>query len=165
VERFGLAAGVLPALKVLAASACLALAVAACGGSGDDRAADRGGGQGETGVATGATMTADEEETAPTETSNGCSEAKAVDLTGDDASTIRITAATFMPDCALVSEGAPLRLVNKSPAAHNFHPFRTDLTVDVDAGATVEQELGLAPGLYDVVCTIHPGMVMGLVVT
>lgn len=140
-------------------TAALALVSVACGsndgvGTTTPGTATGGTATGSTGGTTGATGSA-----------SGCTESNATDLTGDDPFTITTKAVAFKPDCLMVSSAASITIVNKEGLRHNFHPLRTDVTLDFRHMETLEGgPLGLPPGTYDFVCTIHPGMTGTIIV-
>ena len=97
----------------------------------------------------------------------GCTESNAVDLAGDNPFTITVDkssafpggASTFTPDCFKASSSSAISIVNEHSAAHTFTIPNTQVDVPLPAGQTFNGEpLGLAPGTYDFVCTIHPEM-------
>jgi plastocyanin len=65
----------------------------------------------------------------------------------------------FRPDCLATDAGATIALDNTGDAPHTFTVERTDVDVNVDAGASGEADLRTVdPGTYVVTCTFHPQM-------
>ena len=119
--------------------AVLALTVAAC--SSDD------GGEA-TGTETGATT--------------GATGGECVDLTGEGAVfTITISDFAFVPDCFTASAAQGITVVNEDSADHTFTMVGTPIDAPIAAGGTFSGDpiTGVvAPGTYDLLCTIHPTM-------
>jgi plastocyanin len=115
--------------------AVLALALAAC-------SSDEGGGE------TGATA--------------GQTDGDCVDLTGEGAVfTITIADFAFDPSCFTASAAQGISVVNEDDVEHTFTMVGTPVDAPVPAGETFNGEpiTGIvAPGTYDLVCTIHPAM-------
>jgi plastocyanin len=123
--------------------AVLALVGAACS-SGNDT----GGTTGTTGGTTGSTGSA-----------SGCTEANAVDLSGDDPFTVTIQNFAFDPPCFKAASASAITIVNKDDAAHTFTMDGTQVDVTIDGGQTFNGQSGnLAPGSYDFYCKIHSTM-------
>ena len=142
----------------MVATAALALVSVACGSNDGD-------GTDTPGTTNGVTVTGSPSGTTAIGSSSGCTETNATDLTGDDPFTITTKALAFKPDCLMVSSAASITLVNKEGLRHNFHPLRTDVTLDFRHMETFEGgPLGLPPGSYDFVCTIHPSMTGTIIV-
>lgn len=132
--------------------AVLALVGAACS-SGDDNA----GTTGTTGGTTGTTGTTGS--TGSTGSASGCTEANAVDLSGDDPFAVTILNFEFDPPCFKASSASSITIDNKDGTTHTFSIDGTQVDATIDGGQTFNGESpGLAPGSYDFYCKIHPTM-------
>lgn len=110
--------------------AALALTLAACGG-------DEGGGNG----------------------SDGGSPTDCVDLSADDPFTVRMVDNAFEPSCFTARSEATITVINEGALPHTFTIEGTQVDVTVQPGDTFNGEsAGLAPGNYDLMCTLHPEM-------
>ena len=124
--------------------AVLALVGAACSG-GDDNA----------GTTTGGTTGA----TGSTGSASGCTEANAVDLSGNNPFTVTIQNFAYDPPCFVASSASAITIDNKDGTPHTFTIDGTQVDVSIDGGQTFNGEPGgLAPGSYDFYCKIHPTM-------
>ena len=102
----------------------------------------------------------------------GCAASNAVDLAGDNPFTITVPgtsfpggASTFTPNCFKASSSSAITIVNEHSAAHTFTTPDTQVDVPLPGGQTFNGEpLGLAPGSYDFVCTLHPSMTGTIIV-
>ena len=124
---------------LIAVTAVAALSVVAC-------SSDDGGGNSPSAAATGA---------------NGasCTADNAVDLTGDDPFTITIKDFAYDPDCFAAASASAITITNEDAVTHTFTIDGTPVDVTVPAGETFNGEsAGLAPGTYQVHCTIHPSI-------
>jgi plastocyanin len=85
-----------------------------------------------------------------------------VDLTGEGATfTITISDFAFDPDHFTASASQGISVVNEDDTDHTFTMVGTQIDVPVPAGETFNGEPisgGIAPGTYDLLCTIHPTM-------
>ena len=109
----------------------LAFVAAACGGGGSS---DGGGGSGE-----------------------GC-----VDLSGKgETFTIRIVDFAYVPSCFTASASQAISVVNEDPAEHTFTLQGTPIDARIEGDSTFDGSAPgdqVAPGTYDLVCTLHPEM-------
>lgn len=72
----------------------------------------------------------------------------------------------FEPACIGAPRGTHIALQNTGAATHTFTVTGTPIDQEIAAGAGGEVSVaGVAPGTYQVVCTIHPQMTATLVVT
>jgi len=85
-----------------------------------------------------------------------------VDLsTGGETFTVRIANFAFAPSCFTASASQGISIVNEDGADHTFTLRGTGIDVRVPGEETVEGEPVsgvVAPGTYDLVCTLHPEM-------
>jgi plastocyanin len=80
--------------------------------------------------------------------------------------TVELKDFSFAPTCVQAQAGATLTLNDTGSTAHTFTVKGTGVDVQVSSGGTAQASLdGVAPGIYRVVCTIHPEMVGALRVT
>src|SRR5262245_13320482 len=128
----------------------LTLLLAAC-------SSDDGGATGTT-----ATATAPTGATAPTAATGATGSAECENLSdGGPIFTIRIADFAYDPSCFTASAQQGIKIVNEDDVDHTFTIPDTQIDVPVAAGETFNGEPisgALAPGTYDVVCTIHPEM-------
>jgi plastocyanin len=132
--------------------AVLALVGAACSSNDDGGSTDTTGGT--TGGTTGTPAS-----TGSTGSTSGCTEANAVDLSGDDPFTVTIQNFAFDPPCFKASGASAITIDNKDGTTHTFTITGTQVDATIDGGKTFNGEsAGLAPGSYDFFCRIHPTM-------
>ncbi|MEW6059816.1 MAG: cupredoxin domain-containing protein [Actinomycetota bacterium] len=118
--------------------ATLALFGAACSSDGNGGGSAYGGGMG---------------------SSDGCTEANAVDLSGDNPFTITIGDFAFQPNCVKAASASSITIVNNDSVSHTFTIDGTQVDVTIPAGETFNGEsAGLAPGTYEFYCSLHPDM-------
>ena len=133
--------------------AVLALVGAACSSGDNNGGTTTGGTTGTTG-ATGSTGT-----TGATGSTSGCTEANAIDLSGDDPFKVTIQNFAFDPQCFVASSASSITIDNKDGTTHTFTIDGTQVDATIDGGQTFNGESpGLAPGSYDFYCKIHPTM-------
>jgi plastocyanin len=134
--------------KVVLMLAVLALVGAACS-SGNDN-----------GSTTGATGTTGTTGTGgSTGSTSGCTEANAVDLSGNDPFAITIENFAYDPSCFKASSTSAITIENKDGTTHTFTIDGTQVDATIDGGQTFNGDSpGLAPGSYDFFCRIHPTM-------
>ncbi len=91
---------------------------------------------------------------------SGCTETKAVDLTGDDPFTLVIQDFKFKPDCFIVSVSASVAIRNKDNVANTFTIDGTLVQAPLRPGKTYRHGPStgfLDPGVaYPFHCSIHP---------
>jgi plastocyanin len=76
-----------------------------------------------------------------------------------DTTSVEIADFSYTPGCVAADAGTTLELRNTGDAPHTFTVNETEIDVEVDAGGTDTVDLaGVAPGTYEVVCTLHPQM-------
>jgi len=91
--------------------------------------------------------------------SGGCTEANAVDLSGDNPFTITIGDFAFQPNCLKAASASGITIVNNDSVTHSFTIDGTQVDVTINAGDTFNGEsAGLAPGTYQFHCRFHPEM-------
>jgi plastocyanin len=72
----------------------------------------------------------------------------------------------FEPACIGASTGSTIALENTGSTLHTFTITGTAIDEKLDAGENGQVALtGIAPGMYAVVCTVHPQMTATLQVT
>jgi plastocyanin len=72
----------------------------------------------------------------------------------------------FEPACMGASTGSTIALQNTGSTLHTFTITGTAIDEKLDAGENGQVALtGIAPGMYAVVCTVHPQMTATLQVT
>jgi plastocyanin len=92
-------------------------------------------------------------------TESGCTEANAVDLSGDDPFAVTIQNFAFDPPCFKASSASSITIDNKDGTTHTFTIDGTQVDATIDGGQTFNGESpSLAPGSYDFYCKIHPTM-------
>jgi plastocyanin len=65
----------------------------------------------------------------------------------------------FNPACTAASAGATLTVKDTGAIPHTFTITGTSINVPIAVGESKQVPLtGLAPGVYEVVCTLHPQM-------
>ena len=89
-----------------------------------------------------------------------CTSANATKLTG----TLMVKDGGFSPNCFSVASGSTISVANGDARAHNFTVRGTDVAVPLPGGES-GKATAPAPGTYDFVCTIHPGMTGTIIVT
>ena len=89
-----------------------------------------------------------------------CTSANATKLTG----TLTIKNFAFSPNCFSVASGSTISIANRDFRGHNFTVRGTDVAVPVPGGES-GKATAPAPGTYDFLCTIHPGMTGKIIVT
>ena len=89
-----------------------------------------------------------------------CTSMNATKLTG----TLTTKGSAFSPNCFSVASGSTISVVNMDARAHTFTVRGTGVDVQVPGGET-GKATAPAPGRYDFVCTIHPGMTGRIIVT
>lgn len=70
----------------------------------------------------------------------------------------------FSPNCFSAASGSTISISNEDFRAHTFTVTDTDIDVQLPGGET-GQATAPAPGTYDFLCTIHPGMTGTIIVT
>jgi plastocyanin len=89
----------------------------------------------------------------------GCTEANAVDLSGDDPFVVTTQNFGFDPPCFKASSASSITIDNKDAEPHTFTIDGTQVDATIDGGQTFNGESpSLAPGSYDFYCKIHPTM-------
>ncbi len=99
-----------------------------------------------------------------------CSESKTPALVACDhpvsTTSVSLVDYAFNPGCASAASGATLTVKDTGAIPHTFTVKGTSIDVPVAVGETKQVPLtGLAPGTYEVVCTLHPQMKGALKVT
>src|SRR5213593_3136032 len=89
-----------------------------------------------------------------------CTSENATKLTG----TLTIKNFAFSPNCFSVASGSTISVANGDARAHNFTVRDTNVAVPLPGGGT-GQATAPAPGTYDFLCTLHPGMKGTIIVT
>ena len=89
-----------------------------------------------------------------------CTSENATKLTG----TLTIKNFAFSSNCFSVASGSTISVANGDARAHNFTVRGTDVAVPLPGGES-GKATAPAPGTYDFVCTIHPGMTGTIIVT
>jgi hypothetical protein len=90
-----------------------------------------------------------------------CTEAKAVDLTGDDPSTVVVHNFKFTPNCYIVSLAASSIVENRGDVRHTFSIDGTLVNAPLAPHHTYTHGPStgfLEPGAYPCYCSIHPRM-------
>ena len=82
-----------------------------------------------------------------------CTSENATKLTG----TLTIKNFAFSPNCFSVTSGSTISVANRDFRGHNFTVTGTDIAVGLSPGGTGEATAP-APGRYNFLCTLHPGM-------
>jgi plastocyanin len=81
------------------------------------------------------------------------------DLSADDPFTVRMVDNAFEPSCFTARSEATITVINEGALPHTFTIPGTQVDVTVQPGETFNGEsAGLAPGNYDLLCTLHPEM-------
>jgi plastocyanin len=133
---------------VLVTVAVLGLVGAGCSSGGGDNA-------GTTGTP-GTTATGS---TGSTGSGSGCTEANAVDLSGDEPFTVTIENLAYDPSCFKASAASTITIENKDSVTHTFSIDGTQVDATINGLETFNGESpGLAPGSYDFYCKLHPTM-------
>jgi plastocyanin len=79
--------------------------------------------------------------------------------TPTEATSVEMADFSYDPACVSVDADASLEIRNVGQAAHTFTVEGTEIDENVDAGAATTVDLGgVAPGTYEVICTLHPQM-------
>ena len=89
-----------------------------------------------------------------------CTSENATKLTG----TLTIKNFAFSPNCFSVASGSTISVANHGGRAHNFTVKGTDIAVGLPP-SKIGQATAPAPGTYDFLCTLHPGMKGTIIVT
>jgi len=89
-----------------------------------------------------------------------CTSVNATKLTG----TLTVKDFAFHPNCFSVASGSTISVANRDGRGHNFTVKGTDVAVGLSGGGT-GKATAPAPGTYDFLCTIHPGMKGTIIVT
>ena len=89
-----------------------------------------------------------------------CTSANATKLTG----TLMVKDFAFRPSCFSVASGSTISVANGDAGAHNFTVKGTDIAVGLPP-SKIGQATAPAPGTYDFLCTLHPGMKGTIIVT
>ena len=89
-----------------------------------------------------------------------CTSENATKLTG----TLTVEGFAFHPYCFSVASGSTISVANHDGRGHNFTVKGTDIAVGLPGGGT-GKATAPAPGTYDFLCTIHPGMKGTIIVT
>jgi plastocyanin len=100
-------------------------------------------------------------------TAVGCGGAPKAEPCSDPvaAGTVRIVDFAFEPDCLSASSGSTIHLENAGDAPHSFTVQGTDVSVDLEAGASAVADLsGTEAGPYAVTCIYHPQMTATLTI-
>ncbi|HEY5859196.1 MAG TPA: cupredoxin domain-containing protein, partial [Actinomycetota bacterium] len=97
-------------------------------------------------------------------------EAKAVDLTDDEAAELEIEDFAYEPACATIAKGQALEIRNRDNFSHTFTVDALDITIPIDGDATITmanrgKEPKLAVGTNPFHCSIHPEMTGTIFVT
>ena len=99
-----------------------------------------------------------------------CTEAKAVDLTDDEAAELEIEDFAYEPACATIAKGQPLEIRNRDNFSHTFTVDALNITIPIDGDATItmanrgkEPKLAVGPNPFH--CSIHPEMTGTIFVT
>jgi plastocyanin len=102
--------------------------------------------------------------------STGCTEAKAVDLTDDEAAELEIEDFAYQPACATIAKGQALEIRNRDNFSHTFTVDALNITIPIDGDATItmanrgkEPKLAVGPNPFH--CSIHPEMTGTIFVT
>jgi plastocyanin len=103
--------------------------------------------------------------TASTGSGSGCTEANAVDLSGDEPFTVTIENFAYDPSCFNASATSTITIENKDSVTHTFTIDGTQVDATINGLETFNGESpGLAPGSYDFYCKLHPTMTGTLIV-
>jgi plastocyanin len=82
------------------------------------------------------------------------------DVTGGTSFSVELVDYAFHPRCLIVGADEPFTLRNTGEAVHTF--TIDDQGIDIELGPGDEQTsdggLGIAPGAYQLRCTLHPQM-------
>ena len=79
------------------------------------------------------------------------------------ASNVDLQDYAYSPVCTAATSGATLSLQDSGSQPHSFTVKGTDVNVMVHPGQHADASLaGVAPGTYEVICTLHPQMVGAL---
>jgi plastocyanin len=85
---------------------------------------------------------------------------------GGPTQTVDLKDFAFEPTCIGAPSGATLALQNTGSTEHTFTIDGTAIDEKLDGGANGQASLvGIAPGTYAVVCTLHPQMTATIQVT
>ena len=94
-----------------------------------------------------------------------CTEANAVDLSGDNPFTVTVHGFAFIPNCFKASSTSAITIVNQDAKPHTFTIDGTQVNAPLPPGETFNGEsAGLAAGTYPFKCTIHPTMTGTIIV-
>jgi plastocyanin len=159
--------------NILAIAVVVALASVACGGSDTEPP-----------VETGATSsgvsssTASQSENPPGQGATGspipggegCTEASAIDLTGDEPAELEIEDFAYVPDCVIIAKGGSVRIRNRDSFTHTFTVDALGIVVPIDPRAEIRvKSKGAGPhletGANPFHCDIHPQMTGTIFVT
>ncbi len=139
---------------LLVTVAVLTLVGAGCSSGGGDNVGTSG--------APGTTATGS---TASTGSESGCTEANAVDLSGDEPFTVTIENFAYDPSCFKASATSTITIENKDSVTHTFSIDGTQVDATINGLETFNGESpGLTPGSYDFYCKLHPTMTGTLIV-
>jgi plastocyanin len=95
-----------------------------------------------------------------------CSSKAATCDTPTSTTTVDVAQNAFSPACVVATGTSTLSVVNHDDTPHTFTVKDTNVDVQLDAGGTAQAALsGIAPGVYDVICTYHPQMTETLQIT
>jgi plastocyanin len=98
----------------------------------------------------------------------GCSKGNASSSYASSVNTQAVTVADFSfdPRCVKAPAGSSLSITNRGATAHTFTVNGTTINLKLNGSATGTASLeGVAPGTYEVVCTLHPQMGATLIVS
>jgi plastocyanin len=98
----------------------------------------------------------------------GCSKGSSTSSCTDPVNAQAVTLADFSfdPTCFTSPSGSSLSITNRGATTHTFTVKGTSINLKLDAAASGTASLaGVAPGTYDVVCTLHPQMRATIVVS
>jgi plastocyanin len=103
--------------------------------------------------------------TGSTGSDSGCTEANAVDLSGDEPFTVTIENFAYDPPCFTASAASTITIENKDSVTHTFSIDGTQVDATINGLETFNGESPrLARGSYDFYCKLHPTMTGTIIV-
>ena len=97
----------------------------------------------------------------PSQSPTACTDANAVDLTGDDPFQFSVHNFAFTPDCFIARLSASVAIDNKDDTKHTWTIDGSAIDAPLNAHKTYHHGPAtglLEPGVYEFHCSIHPEM-------